>query len=192
MSADEARHISRVKHIFLLLQCSFLPKFSIHIETKYEDNKGSNDSVSMAPCAKVDLILFVNHRLTGAWRSLSLGKRPHQTCVFAPPWVSCSWAAAEELPLKYQEMKYLCTHLPFCIFYSLCALSKHSTIYICEFSCDEHLWKVKKRWLGFFGVLVFHFLCFTLLSLNEEGWIPRRCQEEQTGNSTMVRDERAQ
>ncbi|KAL0598036.1 hypothetical protein AAY473_033396, partial [Plecturocebus cupreus] len=25
-------------------QCSFLPKFSIHIETKYEDNKGSNDS----------------------------------------------------------------------------------------------------------------------------------------------------
>uniref|UniRef100_A0A9L0SY56 Phosphatidylinositol transfer protein cytoplasmic 1 n=1 Tax=Equus caballus TaxID=9796 RepID=A0A9L0SY56_HORSE len=27
------------------LQCSFLPKFSIHIETKYEDNKGSNDSI---------------------------------------------------------------------------------------------------------------------------------------------------
>ncbi|XP_075436080.1 cytoplasmic phosphatidylinositol transfer protein 1 [Ascaphus truei] len=25
--------------------CSFLPKFSIHIETKYEDNKGSNDSI---------------------------------------------------------------------------------------------------------------------------------------------------
>ncbi|XP_058559440.1 cytoplasmic phosphatidylinositol transfer protein 1-like isoform X2 [Neofelis nebulosa] len=25
--------------------CSFLPKFSIHIETKYEDNKGSNDRV---------------------------------------------------------------------------------------------------------------------------------------------------
>uniref|UniRef100_A0A8C3M0F8 Cytoplasmic phosphatidylinositol transfer protein 1 n=1 Tax=Chrysolophus pictus TaxID=9089 RepID=A0A8C3M0F8_CHRPC len=34
-----------VKHISLLLQCSFLPKFSIHIETKYEDNKGSNDSI---------------------------------------------------------------------------------------------------------------------------------------------------
>lgn len=30
------------------LQCSFLPKFSIHIETKYEDNKGSNDNVSGA------------------------------------------------------------------------------------------------------------------------------------------------
>lgn len=30
------------------LQCSFLPKFSIHIETKYEDNKGSNDNVSRA------------------------------------------------------------------------------------------------------------------------------------------------
>ncbi|XP_072501562.1 cytoplasmic phosphatidylinositol transfer protein 1 isoform X4 [Notamacropus eugenii] len=27
------------------LQCSFLPKFSIHIETKYEDNKGSNNSI---------------------------------------------------------------------------------------------------------------------------------------------------
>lgn len=31
---------------FSSLQCSFLPKFSIHIETKYEDNKGSNDNVS--------------------------------------------------------------------------------------------------------------------------------------------------
>lgn len=30
----------------LSFQCSFLPKFSIHIETKYEDNKGSNDHVS--------------------------------------------------------------------------------------------------------------------------------------------------
>ncbi|ELW67478.1 Cytoplasmic phosphatidylinositol transfer protein 1 [Tupaia chinensis] len=29
--------------------CSFLPKFSIHIETKYEDNKGSNDS-SLRSC----------------------------------------------------------------------------------------------------------------------------------------------
>uniref|UniRef100_A0A8C7GL29 Phosphatidylinositol transfer protein cytoplasmic 1 n=1 Tax=Oncorhynchus kisutch TaxID=8019 RepID=A0A8C7GL29_ONCKI len=28
-----------------VLQCSFLPKFSIHIETKYEDNKGSNDNI---------------------------------------------------------------------------------------------------------------------------------------------------
>uniref|UniRef100_F7FY46 Cytoplasmic phosphatidylinositol transfer protein 1 n=1 Tax=Monodelphis domestica TaxID=13616 RepID=F7FY46_MONDO len=26
-------------------RCSFLPKFSIHIETKYEDNKGSNNSI---------------------------------------------------------------------------------------------------------------------------------------------------
>lgn len=63
MSADEARRIFCVKHTFLLLQCSFLPKFSIHIETKYEDNKGSNDSVSMTPCAKFDFILFVNHSL---------------------------------------------------------------------------------------------------------------------------------
>uniref|UniRef100_A0A8C0H5D7 Cytoplasmic phosphatidylinositol transfer protein 1 n=1 Tax=Chelonoidis abingdonii TaxID=106734 RepID=A0A8C0H5D7_CHEAB len=29
----------------LLWLCSFLPKFSIHIETKYEDNKGSNDNI---------------------------------------------------------------------------------------------------------------------------------------------------
>lgn len=32
---------------FRCLQCSFLPKFSIHIETKYEDNNGSNDNVSI-------------------------------------------------------------------------------------------------------------------------------------------------
>ncbi|PKU42370.1 cytoplasmic phosphatidylinositol transfer protein 1 isoform x2 [Limosa lapponica baueri] len=31
--------------ILIQSQCSFLPKFSIHIETKYEDNKGSNDSI---------------------------------------------------------------------------------------------------------------------------------------------------
>ncbi|XP_055762868.1 cytoplasmic phosphatidylinositol transfer protein 1-like isoform X4 [Salvelinus fontinalis] len=30
------------------LCCSFLPKFSIHIETKYEDNKGSNDNAEQA------------------------------------------------------------------------------------------------------------------------------------------------
>nr|XP_015211499.1 PREDICTED: cytoplasmic phosphatidylinositol transfer protein 1 [Lepisosteus oculatus] len=29
--------------------CSFLPKFSIHIETKYEDNKGCNDHVTARP-----------------------------------------------------------------------------------------------------------------------------------------------
>ncbi|KAF0032629.1 hypothetical protein F2P81_014919 [Scophthalmus maximus] len=28
-----------------IFYCSFLPKFSIHIETKYEDNKGSNDNI---------------------------------------------------------------------------------------------------------------------------------------------------
>ncbi|XP_016106628.1 cytoplasmic phosphatidylinositol transfer protein 1-like [Sinocyclocheilus grahami] len=27
------------------LRCSFLPKFSIHVETKYEDNKGINDNI---------------------------------------------------------------------------------------------------------------------------------------------------
>ncbi|OXB64833.1 hypothetical protein ASZ78_006571 [Callipepla squamata] len=46
VSADGTQRIFyHVKRIFLLLQCSFLPKFSIHIETKYEDNKGSNDSI---------------------------------------------------------------------------------------------------------------------------------------------------
>lgn len=43
----------KLKHCLFLtfssLQCSFLPKFSIHIETKYEDNKGNNDNVSKAP-----------------------------------------------------------------------------------------------------------------------------------------------
>lgn len=44
---------------FPSLQCSFLPKFSIHIETKYEDNKGNNDNVSKAPSA---VPLEVNRR----------------------------------------------------------------------------------------------------------------------------------
>ncbi|KAJ8363549.1 hypothetical protein SKAU_G00123800 [Synaphobranchus kaupii] len=34
-----------VSLIDLSYGCSFLPKFSIHIETKYEDNKGSNDNI---------------------------------------------------------------------------------------------------------------------------------------------------
>lgn len=29
------------------LQCSFLPKFSIYIETKYEDNCGDSENVSL-------------------------------------------------------------------------------------------------------------------------------------------------
>lgn len=37
---------------FCSLQCSFLPKFSIHIESKYEDNKGNNDNVSTAQYLK--------------------------------------------------------------------------------------------------------------------------------------------
>ncbi|XP_069785864.1 cytoplasmic phosphatidylinositol transfer protein 1 isoform X5 [Narcine bancroftii] len=39
---------SQRKHgiiIHTLSQCSFLPKLSIHIETKYEDNNGSNDNI---------------------------------------------------------------------------------------------------------------------------------------------------
>lgn len=84
MSADGARHIFSVKHTFLLLQCSFLPKFSIHIETKYEDNKGSNDSVSMTPCAKFDLILFVNHSLCLEHGGLSVWEKGHTKLVFCP------------------------------------------------------------------------------------------------------------
>lgn len=59
-SAGEARPLVYGKHLFLSLQCSFLPKFSIHIETKYEDNKGSNDSVSTMAFADFHLILVVN------------------------------------------------------------------------------------------------------------------------------------
>uniref|UniRef100_A0A8C9T3F8 Phosphatidylinositol transfer protein cytoplasmic 1 n=1 Tax=Scleropages formosus TaxID=113540 RepID=A0A8C9T3F8_SCLFO len=33
------------KIFYVTEKCSFLPKFSIHIETKYEDNKGSNDNI---------------------------------------------------------------------------------------------------------------------------------------------------
>lgn len=75
MSADETRRIFHVKHISLSLQCSFLPKFSIHIETKYEDNKGSNDSVSTMAFAKCDLILSVNHDLHLGVVGLPLGEK---------------------------------------------------------------------------------------------------------------------
>ncbi|XP_033897111.3 cytoplasmic phosphatidylinositol transfer protein 1-like [Acipenser ruthenus] len=34
--------------------CSFLPKFSIHIETKYEDNNGSNDNIFGSEAQDVD------------------------------------------------------------------------------------------------------------------------------------------
>uniref|UniRef100_A0A667ZVD3 Cytoplasmic phosphatidylinositol transfer protein 1 n=1 Tax=Myripristis murdjan TaxID=586833 RepID=A0A667ZVD3_9TELE len=33
------------KIFYVTEKCSFLPKFSIHIETKYEDNKGCNDNI---------------------------------------------------------------------------------------------------------------------------------------------------
>lgn len=34
--------------VFLcLFQCSFIPRFAIHIETKYEDNNGTNENVSL-------------------------------------------------------------------------------------------------------------------------------------------------
>ena len=31
---------------YFILQCSFLPRFSIHIETVYQNNNGSADNVS--------------------------------------------------------------------------------------------------------------------------------------------------
>ncbi|RXM36789.1 Cytoplasmic phosphatidylinositol transfer protein 1 [Acipenser ruthenus] len=39
---------------YMLLACSFLPKFSIHIETKYEDNNGSNDNIFGSEAQDVD------------------------------------------------------------------------------------------------------------------------------------------
>lgn len=95
MSADEAGHIFYVKHIFLLLQCSFLPKFSIHIETKYEDNKGSNDSVSMMAFAEFHLILVVNGgRYPGAV-ALSVWEKAGMGWCLCTYWVSCSSAACQ-------------------------------------------------------------------------------------------------
>lgn len=34
------------QHVLVLLQCSFIPKFSISIKTKYENNNGSSENVS--------------------------------------------------------------------------------------------------------------------------------------------------
>lgn len=137
------RHIFyHIKHIFLLLQCSFLPKFSIHIETKYEDNKGSNDSVSMMTFAKVNLIILINHDLSlnpsvwekGLIRLVFLHLPGHKQLV-----------SLESSYLQYEEMKVSCTQLPFCISVSTSSFSKHNMVYVCEFSIDERLWRMKKR-----------------------------------------------
>ncbi|KAB5553886.1 hypothetical protein PHYPO_G00043840 [Pangasianodon hypophthalmus] len=40
--------------------CSFLPKFSIHIETKYEDNNGSNDNIFDEPRNEDTEVCFVD------------------------------------------------------------------------------------------------------------------------------------
>jgi hypothetical protein len=38
--------LSDSQHILILLQCSFIPKFSISIKTKFENNNGSSENVS--------------------------------------------------------------------------------------------------------------------------------------------------
>lgn len=90
MSADETGHIFYVKHIFLLLQCSFLPKFSIHIETKYEDNKGSNDSVSMTAFEEFHLILLVSRGPYVGAVGLPGWEKGRSRLVSAPTCASCS------------------------------------------------------------------------------------------------------
>ncbi|KAK3552652.1 hypothetical protein QTP86_017879 [Hemibagrus guttatus] len=42
------------------LQCSFLPKFSIHIETKYEDNNGCNDNIFDEPRDEDTQVCFID------------------------------------------------------------------------------------------------------------------------------------
>ena len=38
--------VLRTSNVSLFMQCSFLPKFQIHIETRYENNSGTSDNVS--------------------------------------------------------------------------------------------------------------------------------------------------
>ncbi|MGH0172090.1 UNVERIFIED_CONTAM: hypothetical protein FKN15_062366 [Acipenser sinensis] len=45
---------SRASSSCFVSECSFLPKFSIHIETKYEDNNGSNDNIFGSEAQDVD------------------------------------------------------------------------------------------------------------------------------------------
>ncbi|GAA6087660.1 cytoplasmic phosphatidylinositol transfer protein 1 isoform X1, partial [Tachysurus ichikawai] len=42
------------------LVCSFLPKFSIHIETKYEDNNGFNDNIFDEPRDEDTEVCFID------------------------------------------------------------------------------------------------------------------------------------
>lgn len=139
VSADGTWNISyHVKHVSLLLQCSFLPKFSIHIETKYEDNKGSNDSVSRMTFAELNVILLGNHDLS---LGISVGERGLLRFVSS---LLPGYAVGEQCDsseggyLQHHEMEGSCTQLPFCISCSTCHFSKYSVIYVCDFSTCEH------------------------------------------------------
>ncbi|KAF4092863.1 hypothetical protein AMELA_G00025210 [Ameiurus melas] len=51
---------TRGTNTILEYTCSFLPKFSIHIETKYEDNNGSNDNIFDEPRDEDTEVCFVD------------------------------------------------------------------------------------------------------------------------------------
>ncbi|KAF5891813.1 cytoplasmic phosphatidylinositol transfer protein 1-like, partial [Clarias magur] len=53
-------HAVNLGRLILHKQCSFLPKFSIHIETKYEDNNGSNDNIFDEPRDEDTEVCFID------------------------------------------------------------------------------------------------------------------------------------
>ncbi|XP_008415154.1 cytoplasmic phosphatidylinositol transfer protein 1-like [Poecilia reticulata] len=72
--------------------CSFLPKFSIHIESKYEDNKGNNDNIfGSEPREEETEVCFVDiaydeiperhYKESEFALGLDLGGRCHTVCV---------------------------------------------------------------------------------------------------------------
>lgn len=46
--------------VCFMFQCSFIPKFSIYIETCYEDNNGSAENVSIGIVALAELVMLMS------------------------------------------------------------------------------------------------------------------------------------
>uniref|UniRef100_A0A8C5ZFG7 Phosphatidylinositol transfer protein cytoplasmic 1 n=1 Tax=Marmota marmota marmota TaxID=9994 RepID=A0A8C5ZFG7_MARMA len=96
--------------------CSFLPKFSIHIETKYEDNKGSNDSIFDneakdlerevcfidIACDEIPERYYKESEVSDRWRTSSEGWRDS---------VALGWWSRKDLGKVNNNVKGLVVHV---------------------------------------------------------------------------------
>lgn len=125
-------------------QCSFLPKFSIHIETKYEDNKGNNDNVSTALCL---MWLEVNRRNTAASENLPC-------CT-----LFCLFYRLILVPLVFSPKSEIMNSLCQRVIASLCVkgmrrIISHSAVHIPSVN-----WVFTQRVIVTLYVFVFAFIC---------------------------------